>query len=359
MNSFRRRGWSVFLISPPGISLDSELDEVDHQGHQKAFWDFISDRSPQLFFEFLEVISNFYSFYRFEKTIKKCPVDLVYERYSLFNWVATWIARKHKIPIVLEVNDATVITRSRPLVCRRTAVWIEHWVFENATYLVTVSETFKCLIIQNHGIDGSRIRVLPNAVDMIRFPAQPNSGIDRASTDLTVGMVGAFVGWHGAEFFIRSAADFLKSTRTRVVLVGDGPVRGHLEKLLHQMGLEQLVKITGFVPPLAVPRYLQEMDICIMANSNEHGSPMKIFEYMASGKPVLAPAYEPIKEIITHNVNGWLFKPLDSESLLEGLRILHCDSALRKRLGIAARNSIISSHSWDHRTGDIERWIGL
>ena len=65
----------------------------------------------------------------------------------------------------------------------------------------------------------------------------------------------------------------------------------------------------------AIADFLNRMDVCVMANSNEHGSPMKIFEYMAAGKPVLAPAYGPIREIITHKVDGWLFEPLQPSSL--------------------------------------------
>jgi glycosyltransferase involved in cell wall biosynthesis len=80
---------------------------------------------------------------------------------------------------------------------------------------------------------------------------------------------------------------------------------------------------------------------------------------MACGKPVLAPAYEPIEEIISHKVNGWLFKPLDSESLVEGLHALHGDADLRTRLGLAARDTIVARHTWDHRVREIENWIGM
>jgi glycosyltransferase involved in cell wall biosynthesis len=81
---------------------------------------------------------------------------------------------------------------------------------------------------------------------------------------------------------------------------------------------------------------------------------MKIFEYMAAGKPVVAPSYGPIREIITHKVDGWLFEPLESSSLLEAIRVLANSAELRRQLGIAARQTVLSKHTWDHRVQQVE-----
>src|SRR4029079_110669 len=105
---------------------------------------------------------------------------------------------------------------------------------------------------------------------------------------------------------------------------------------IDRLNVRHCVELTGAVPASDVPKFVNRMDVCVMANSNEHGSPMEIFEYKAAGKPVLAPSYGPIREIITHKVDGWLFEPLQASSLREGLEALVSNPDLRRRMGAAA-----------------------
>jgi glycosyltransferase involved in cell wall biosynthesis len=358
VNSFRSRGWVVHIVSPPGVTLEG-VSAVAYDPAPSRLWGIISDYSPQILFELLEVAYSLYCLYRLNKVIAGCAPEFIYERYSLFNWAGTFIARKHNIPMVLEVNDATVITRSRQLSARWLAKRIERWTFLNATYLVTVSERFRQLISEGHQIPASHVRILHNAVDAKRFHLMPGAVNERKDDKpFILGMVGAFVAWHGVEFLIEAVRDFLKATNSKLLFVGDGPDRAVIERQIDEFQLQNHIEITGFVPSSKVPLFLEQMDVCIMANSNDHGSPVKIFEYMAAGKPVLAPAYGPISAIITHRINGWLFEPLNSASLLEGLETLYRNSDLRAQMGAAARVQIMHTHTWDHRVREIESWFG-
>jgi glycosyltransferase involved in cell wall biosynthesis len=357
VNSFRRRNWVVRVVSPPGVSIEG-MTAVSDTTTPSKFWAIVCDYSPQILFEILEVVYNLYSLRELRREITKCSPAFIYERYSLFNWAGTFIARRRKIPIVLEVNDATVITRSRPLAARWLARKIEKWTFNNATHLVTVSQPFRELIAESHDIPSSRIRILSNAVDAGRFPIYLKQPAEKnTNEEFTVGMVGAFVAWHGVHFLVNALSDFLKRTSSKLLLVGDGPERNAIEQAIDQHQLRNNVEITGFVPAALVPALLHRMDVCVMANSNEHGSPMKIFEYMAASKAVVAPCYGPIEEVITHQVDGWLFTPLNPSSLCEALETLHRNPALRTRLGSAARRTIMNGHTWDHRVREIESWI--
>lgn len=354
--SLSRRGWEVVIVSPPGIKVEGFTRVESNERQPSRFWAALSDHAPQVFFELLELSYNFYSVVRIPRVFQATNATLIYERYSLFNWAATWLARRRGVPIVLEINDATVIVRSRPLVLRRPAEFIEGWVFRNATHLVTVSECFKSAICKRHRISADRIRVMPNAVDPSRFSG-PVSRCNGAKTSVVLGMVAAFVRWHGLDFLIRAVGPFLKATNSTLLLVGDGPERDTIEKAIEELDVRGHVELTGSVPASDIPGFLQRMDVCVMANSNQHGSPMKIFEYMAAGKPVLAPAYGPIREIITHKVDGWLFEPLESSSLLEGLHALAGNPELRQKLGSAARQTVLSKHTWDHRVREVEDWL--
>jgi glycosyltransferase involved in cell wall biosynthesis len=354
--SFARRGWNVAIISPPRIQV-AESASAQNKQRKRSVWSVISDHSPEVLFELLELAYNLLSLRRISRTLNATGATVLYERYSLFHWAGTFIARRRGIPIVLEINDATVIVRSRPLVLRWLAGVIESWIFGNATHLITVSEWFKEAICRCHRIDSTRIHVMPNAVDPARFSAAATPCCPEVRPSIVLGMVGAFVQWHGLEFLVQSVGPFLKTTHSKLLLVGDGPNRANAEKCIDRMGIRASVELTGFVPASEIPGFLERMDICIMANSNEHGSPMKIFEYMAAGKPVLAPAYAPIREVITHRMNGWLFAPLHSSSLLEGVTALANDPDLRRQLGAAARETVLAKHTWDHRVREVESWI--
>jgi len=356
-DSFARRGWRVQIVSPPGISVEESTKPEKGPPRRSTLWRVVSDHSPQLLFELLELSYNLYSIARLPRIVRANGARLIYERYALFNWAATWIARRKGIPIVLEINDATVIVRSRPLFLKRLAEATEKWTFQNATHLVTVSETFRNQICERHGLPSERIRVMPNAVDPIRFATAANLPKDEPRPSIVLGMVAAFVRWHGVEFLIRSISPFLSTGHLKLLLVGDGPERSTLETWIDRLNVRHCVELTGAVPASDIPKFVNRMDVCVMANSNEHGSPMKIFEYMAAGKPVLAPAYGPIREIITHKVDGWLFEPLQSSSLREGLEALVTNPDLRRRMGAAAQQTVLSKHTWDHRVNEVEAWV--
>ena len=361
VRAFERRGWSVRVLSPPGVDLEGREPggATATSRPSRRLWQAISEHTPQLAFECLELGYNLHARRRLSRALQATPVDLIYDRYALFDWAPVSVARRHRVPIVLEVNDATVITRTRPLVARRVAERIERWSFQHATRLVTITERFKALVVERHRIAPDRVVVLPNAVDPDRFALDEGHPVPGSHRPFIIGMVGAYVPWHGVGFLLDTIHPFLTRTGARLVLVGDGPERAVIEERVRRYGLTQGVELTGFVPPCEVPRCLQRMDVCVLPHSNEHGSPMKIFEYMASGKPVLAPALPGVRDIITHQVDGWLFQPLDGASLAAGLDALHRNPELRARLGQAARATVLDKHTWDHRAEALLRALEI
>jgi glycosyltransferase involved in cell wall biosynthesis len=160
-------------------------------------------------------------------------------------------------------------------------------------------------------------------------------------------VVGGFVPWHGLDHLVLSVEELLNERdELHVLLIGDGPVRAEVEELVRRLGLERRVEFTGFVPAAEVSGYIECMDVCLMPDSNEHGSPIKIFEYMAMGKAVAAPRYGPIEEVIDHGRTGVLFRPRDRADLRDAVRSLVEDAELRSRIGRAARAHVLSRHTW-------------
>ena len=113
------------------------------------------------------------------------------------------------------------------------------------------------------------------------------------------------------------------------MLVGDGPLRASLEEQAASLGIRDRLIFTGAVAHADMPRYLAAMDICVVPHSNAYRSPIKLFEYMARGRAVVAPRTEPIALIVRHLANGLLFDPESPEEMRTQLATLSSDPALQ------------------------------
>jgi len=208
--------------------------------------------------------------------------------------------------------------------------------------------------VQTSGVPENRIRVTPNAVDVERFDSDRISGAGiRARYGLggetVIGFAGSFTKWHGLDLLIEATAGLMAEfPGLRLLLVGDGARRQASEALAAELGIADRVVFTGKVPHAEMPEHMAAMDLGVMPASNVYGSPMKVFEYMAMGRPAVAPRYRPLEEAIVDGEDGLLFTPGDGASLQNCLRAMVSDPAFRLRLGQAARAKVRSRHQWIH-----------
>lgn len=357
VNAFRELGHEVRVVCPPGVGQEGAAADRAAPGGNRTVgkvlsstWKRVSRWSPELLFELLELVYNYWSYLTLRRAVREFRPDLIYDRYSLFHVAPSWLSQRSGIPLVTEVNDSTVIRRTRPLSLKRLARRLEGRILGRSTLVVTVSERFRELILASHDLPAESIVITPNAVDPARFARQGTSD-RRASLGLenqvVLGVVGGFVPWHGLDHLVLSVEQlFNERDDLHVLLIGDGPVRGEVEALVKRLGLERRVEFTGFVPAADVSGYIECMDVCLMPDSNEHGSPIKIFEYMAMGKAVAAARYGPIEEVIEHGRTGVLFRPHDRAELRDAVRSLVEDPELRSRIGRAARAHVLARHTW-------------
>jgi glycosyltransferase involved in cell wall biosynthesis len=238
--------------------------------------------------------------------------------------------------------------RNRPLTFKRLARRIERWVLRNATVVVVVSRPF-CEYLKVHQLDERRVVVVPNAVDPADWPENPLKARDRQGEDgaaLRVGSVAAFVDWHRLDLLIEAFASLEPKENMRLVLVGDGPALPAAKAHAERLGCIDRVEFTGRVPHGRVRELLAGFNIAVTANSNDYASPVKIFEYMAAGCAIVAPAYPAIADVLADGETALLFPPLDEEAMREQLRRLVCQPQLRARLGRQARERVLRHHTW-------------
>ncbi|MDZ7951134.1 glycosyltransferase family 4 protein [Nostoc sp. DedQUE09] len=276
------------------------------------------------------------------------PFDFIYERYSLWSYSAMEYAQAMGIPGLLEVNSPLITEQAqhRGLIDRQSAEEVANRVFSAATTLIAVSDVLKTYLMNY--VDSSKVHVIPNGVNPHRFSilrpvTQPET--------FTVGFVGTLKPWHGLPI-LTEAFSLLhqRVPNAKLLIVGDGPERENLQMELAARGLDAHTQFTGAVNPDEVPQFLAAMDVAVApyaAQSDFYFSPLKVYEYMAAGLPVVVSRIGQLADLIDSGVNGILCPPGDAIALAEALEKLWRSPTLRHTLGQAARQTVIAHHTWD------------
>lgn len=285
-------------------------------------------------------------------------VDLVLERYSLWGRTATAWAARHGVPSVLEVNAPLVREQAahRVLHDRAGAEQVAREALGAAGAVVCVSEGVAAWA-RDVVADPGRVHVVPNGVDTDRVTSVARPGGVRP---LTVGFVGTLKPWHGTEHLVDAVALLLgREPGWRLLVVGDGPQREALQERCARWGIEDAVELVGAVRPEDVVAHLHRMDVgCAPYEDLDdfYFSPLKVYEYLAAGLPVVASRVPGMAGLLRGGELGRLVRPGDAEDLAAALVGLAADPAARARAGESARRTAVRAHTW---TAVVERVLAL
>ena len=279
------------------------------------------------------------------------PFDLVYERYSLWSFAGMEYARASATPGLLEVNAPLIEeqARHRGLVHRAAAERVARRAFSAASAIVAVSEEVAARVAVY--ADGTPIHVVPNGVDVERFRPEVPETCPAAPDTFTVGFVGSLKPWHGLTLLVRAFERLARQhENVRLLVVGDGPGLPLLRGELGDRNLLEMSQLTGAVAPDDVPALLASMTVAVAPYERDgdfYFSPLKVFEYMATGLPIVATAIGQLAGIIEHGVTGLLSPPADPDALAAALDRLYHDAGLRAHLGRGARACAVRDHGWN------------
>jgi starch synthase len=299
-------------------------------------------------------------------TVLRDGCDVVYERYSLFSPALSVVAGALGVPAVLEVNAPLIEEQQRyrqlfdvdlaESTLRRNAVaadavacvsepvlrWVKRRVPEARTVLAP------------NGVNTSRITARPAGAWPSGRRAGPRAG-GQGQRRFTVAFTGTLKPWHGVPDLLAAVAlanaDPESTGRWTVRIIGDGPGRRDLERLAAELGVD--AEFTGAVPPDSVPRLLHECDAAAApyphpeSGQDHYFSPLKVYEYLAAGMPVIATSVGQIPSIIEQERTGLMVPACDPAAFAAALNRLAADGALREWLGIQARAAAVEHHSWD------------
>jgi glycosyltransferase involved in cell wall biosynthesis len=229
--------------------------------------------------------------------------------------------------------------------------------YKLARRIICVSEPAKTHLVESWQVDPGKVVVIPNGVDVELFRPRHDPGPIREEMGLDGAPVITFVGglqhWHGLDRLIDSLAKvLLEIPQVKLLLVGDGRARQAVEQQINELGIGRAVIMTGLVPQVRVPEMLAAADIAVLPYPQLPRplwfSPLKLYEYMAAGKAIVASRDGQIAQVIRHGHNGLLVDPGDVDGLAQAVIELLRDPTARERLGRNARQQAVERHSWDH-----------
>jgi glycosyltransferase involved in cell wall biosynthesis len=311
--------------------------------------------------------SNNPFFIRAKEVLRSRSVAFVYQRYCMDNYLGPRLAADLSVPFVLEYNGSEVWVNRNWGGRRgdyRLAERIELFDLQRADVVVVVSDPLREELVAR-GIDEEKILVNPNGVDTDRYSLSVSGakvrerlGLERM---LVIGFIGTFGPWHGAEVLADAFARLIARDpslrdRVRLLMIGDGPTLAETRRRLEIGGAIAETVFAGRTRQEDGPAYLAACDILVSPHvpnadgSRFFGSPTKLFEYMAMGKPIVASDLEQIGEVLEHDRTAWLVPAGDPDALADGLNLLLQDPDRRDRVGTAAREDAVAHHTWRAHT---------
>ena len=285
--------------------------------------------------------------------------ELIYERLSLFGTAGTDLAAESGARHLLEINALLTAEESawRGLHLVSLAKEIELRVIGAADLRVAVSgEVLRA--ITPYAAGGASIAI-PNGVDTELFNTRHDRVHSRAALGLPrdgvlLGFTGSLRPWHGLDIAIAALTELPE--RIGLVIAGDGPVRADLELQAIALGVDHRIHWLGALPHTRVPEMLAACDVALAPYPQLPGfgfSPLKLYEYLAAGIPVVASDIGQIRSALDGGRWGRLVEPGDPAALAAAIASVVSVLPAAKSRAEAARGYALSRHGWTDRAARI------
>lgn len=209
-----------------------------------------------------------------------------------------------------------------------------------------------CDYIASLGLTRKLVSVIPNGVSPSDFSPSPLPG--REDRTLVLLYIGTLADWQGLEVVIKALPKILETQVVRLQIVGRGRSRQRklLAKQIRKLGIEEHVTVQPAVPHHEVPALIAQADICLAPlglndrNVTQGACPIKVLEYMAAGRPLIASNMPIVRELVREDVDALLFSPNDPDDLARQVLALLNDMELSKRLAESASERVLTKFTW-------------
>ena len=296
--------------------------------------------------------------------------SFIYQRHEPFLAAGLDAAVDLDLPFVLEWNYSEIWVLENwsrwPVALQKASTRllaaVERHVATTASMVTPVSDAAGQAAVEL-GVDPSVLRIVPNAVEIEEVDrAVASQPSDTEVHSPTVGWIGSFGEWHGAEILIRALPKMDSSVQA--VMIGEGPERLQCQRLASDLRVGERVTWKGQVPHNKALALLSRCDVLasphlpLPGDTPFFGSPTKIFEYMALGRPIVASRLGQIGKVLEDGRTALLVSPGNPDELAERISQLLGAPDRAEALGTAARAEAASQHTWRSRVATILQGLG-
>ncbi len=337
INAFKTLGHEVFLVEP-------KLTSNKEFGTDANMVQLIRDNVPGFFHEFIEFCYAALDFIKLSLQVIKHKPDCIYERYNLFLPSGIWVKKIFRIPLILEVNAPLYEERKKhgSISLDRLALWTERYVWKNADYILPVTDVLADWV-RAEKVAEDKIVVIHNGINKQQFSKKVNHKdvVKKYHLEdkLILGFVGFVRKWHRLDKVMQIIANN-KDKNWHLFIIGDGPEIAELKRLAKSLEIADRITMTGFVNREDLPNYISTFDIALLPDVVEYASPLKLFEYMALKRAILAPNKSNLREIVTDGEDIILYDPDDANDFSKQLEILCNSEEKRIHISQGALNTI-------------------
>jgi len=298
-------------------------------------------RLPRVVIELVTYAYNVLAFWRLARTIMAHQPDAIYERCGPFLMAGIWAKRLFKLPMALELNASHLAggrfaLRSLARRCERKA-----W---RSADLCLPAGRLLAEVVKAAGVSERRIAVMPAAVDPSKFsPSLDDSAVRQQyglDGKVVLGFVGCVQPSHGLDSVVQLVSDLETECNLHLLVVGDGSARASLVELANRLGVQDRLTFTGVVERAEIAAHMAAFDIALQPVAARHASPLRLVEYMALRKAIVAPDQHNVKDVLEHDRTAILFDRRAPDGLRQALLRLIADPELRERLGNAAAEEV-------------------
>ena len=306
------------------------------------------------------------------KLVIKYRFDIIYTRNILRGAIGILIRIVWKSKLVFEVNgisldelrleeeQSTTDGKRSESIQIKFLGYLGNIVSRKADAVIAVTKGIKDNLI-DHGVNENRIRVIENGANTELFKPTKNDNTQKGiknrlhinDSETVVLFVGYLAPWQGVECLLHAVPLIVEENpKTKFLIVGDGIMKEKLKSLTKELNIRRSVIFTGTVPYESVPEYMNLSDICVAPfirrrNESIGLSPLKIYEYLACGKPVVGSDIRGVGTLLDSSNSGIPVIPDAHGELARAIIRLLNDKQLRKQMGKNGREIVVNNHSWE------------
>lgn len=300
-----------------------------------------------------EIVSFFYlTFY-----ILRLRPDAIYLRQGLFEVFPPILARLFRVPYVIEKNGITEDEfRSRGFgeIVIKILRLVEDIQFRLSDKIICVTEGLKREVAGRYRVPEDKLVAISNGANtelfrpMDKHECRRKLGLEKDA--FYIGFVGSFAPWQGLEVLIEAAKQVKEQgySQIKYILVGDGEQKPILRQKVREYKLEQEIQFTGRVVYEQVVNYMNTFDVCYLCKEvlSFGFSPLKLYEYLACGRPVIASQVDGVKEVIEEGQCGYLFEAGDAEELAKRIIQSYQEREALQEMGLRGRKLVEGKYTW-------------